>query len=306
MRKHAFGLMIAALFPVVALAQNNRSAVSVNGNDLNPCTPASPCRSFGAAMTHTNFGGEIIALDSAGYGPFAIDRQITVSGAPGVHAALTVSSGTGISVSIPSGYDVAIRNLVLIGAGGAIGIDIESGGQTRVLGCLVRGFSTEGINCNSGNLSVDHSAIIDNLAATGIRMANASMTGSAHAAIGDSVIQGNLTGVYIDQFTDAVVRNSTLTGNGTGASAVSTTGMGMALASLTLENCAIAHNSATGVFASASGGMNFATIYMSQNVIAYNPVGVQNVNQGIVYSFANNRFVGNGSDGGPFTAAPMK
>jgi hypothetical protein len=56
-----------------ASALNNRSAVSVSGNDVNPCTTVSPCRSFVAAVAATNAGGEVIAIDSGGYGPFVID-----------------------------------------------------------------------------------------------------------------------------------------------------------------------------------------------------------------------------------------
>src|ERR1700747_3305666 len=96
---------------------NNRSAVSVNGNDLNPCTVASPCRSFTAAIALTNPGGEVIALDSAGYGPFAVPSSLTISGAPGVHAAITVTlvSGIGITVNAAATDNVTLRSLVVIG-----------------------------------------------------------------------------------------------------------------------------------------------------------------------------------------------
>src|SRR2546428_13558978 len=87
------------LIAPAAFALNNRSAVSVNGNDLNPCSVASPCRSFGTAIAQTNPGGEIIALDSAGYGPFTITGTFTGSGAPGVHAAITVPSRTGTTIN---------------------------------------------------------------------------------------------------------------------------------------------------------------------------------------------------------------
>jgi hypothetical protein len=77
-------------------------------------------------------------------------------------------------------------------------------------------------------------------------------------------------------------------------------------ADLTLENCTIAHNSGAGVQSSASGGGNMARVYLSQNLIAYNQLGVQKLNSGAVYSFANNRFVSNSSDGGPCSAAAFE
>src|SRR2546425_5050331 len=109
--------LLAFLIAPAAFALNNRSAVSVNGSDLNPCTVASPCRSFTAAMAQTNPGGEIIALDSAGYGPFIVSQAVTVSGAPGVHAALTALTGTAIAVAAAGTDHVSLRNLVLIAGG---------------------------------------------------------------------------------------------------------------------------------------------------------------------------------------------
>src|SRR5437667_10331942 len=109
--------LLSLLIASATMAQNNRSAVSVNGNDLNPCTTASPCRSFGAAMAVTNPGGEIIALTSAGYGPFTVDRAVTVSGAPGIHAAITVpSTMSGIVVSALPTDVVVLRNLRVLSA----------------------------------------------------------------------------------------------------------------------------------------------------------------------------------------------
>src|SRR5882672_11336232 len=81
-------------------ALNNRSAVSVNGSDADPCTVPSPCRTFTAALAATASGGEIIAIDSGGYGQsFTVSQPVTVSGAPGVHAAITATTGTAITIN---------------------------------------------------------------------------------------------------------------------------------------------------------------------------------------------------------------
>src|ERR1700756_5269822 len=98
----------------VALASNNRSAVSVTGLDTNPCTTTSPCRSFGAAIAVTAADGEIIALTSGGYGPFTVTQGVTVSGVPGVHAAIT-TTGDGVIVNTAGDVDITLRNLVMIG-----------------------------------------------------------------------------------------------------------------------------------------------------------------------------------------------
>src|ERR1700747_3462028 len=90
------------LFPVAASAQLSRTAVSINGLDTNPCSVASPCRSFNKAISQTKSTGEVVALDSGGYGPFAVDRAITVQAAPGVYAGVTASSGDGIDINAGS------------------------------------------------------------------------------------------------------------------------------------------------------------------------------------------------------------
>src|SRR2546428_14170663 len=110
MRNLSLQVALIVLFVPAALALNNRSAVSVNGSDLNPCTVASPCRSFNAAIAQTNPGGEIIALDSAGYGPFTVSGTFTVSGAPGAHAAITAAAGNGILINATPSDRVTLRN----------------------------------------------------------------------------------------------------------------------------------------------------------------------------------------------------
>src|SRR6476646_11703721 len=107
--KIRFVLLLVMSFSGAAFALNNRSAVSITGNDANPCTTALPCRSFSVALANTVSGGEIIALDSAGYGPFTIGQSVTVSGAPGAHAAISATSGDAIAIT--SGL-VTLRNLV--------------------------------------------------------------------------------------------------------------------------------------------------------------------------------------------------
>ena len=71
-----------------AFALNNRSAVSASGLDTNPCTVSSPCRSFTSALAQTAYQGEVIALDSAGYGSFIVSQDVIVSGAPGTRPML--------------------------------------------------------------------------------------------------------------------------------------------------------------------------------------------------------------------------
>src|SRR5881392_1541071 len=106
-------ILVSLLIGSSALAQNNRSAVSVNGNDANPCTTTAPCRSFTAALALTNPGGEVIAFDSGGYGSFTVTQSMSVIGAPGIHAAITVGTSHGIAIHAGATDSVLLRNLTV-------------------------------------------------------------------------------------------------------------------------------------------------------------------------------------------------
>jgi len=109
-----------------------KTYVSQTGSDSNTaanCSRGSPCRNFSAAYTVTNTGGEIVALDSTGYGQVSIGKAITISGAPGTTATVQVPvSSSGITVNAPSSDVVVLRNLVFSGSGAnCTGINHASG-----------------------------------------------------------------------------------------------------------------------------------------------------------------------------------
>src|SRR6266700_1968683 len=70
-----------------------------SGNDANPCTRTSPCRNFQAAIAQTLPGGEVIALDSGGYGPVTITQAVALIAPAGVYAGISVFSGAGIAIN---------------------------------------------------------------------------------------------------------------------------------------------------------------------------------------------------------------
>src|SRR5438067_11312068 len=98
MKKITVFALTAVLTAHFSLAAQ-RTFVASSGNDANPCTRDLPCRSFATAIASTSPNGEVVALDSAGYGPFTVTQSVAIIGAPGVHAAITVPSGNGIAVS---------------------------------------------------------------------------------------------------------------------------------------------------------------------------------------------------------------
>src|SRR6266550_8497663 len=139
MKNYFVALAIALIVSTAAFAQNNRSFVSTTGNDANSCTAGNECRSFSRAISVTNSGGDIIAISSGGYGPFTIDKSITVMGAPGVVAAITTAAD---GIDIPAGpTDKIVLRGLSVNANGSVGIGISAGdfGMLAIENCTVVG-----------------------------------------------------------------------------------------------------------------------------------------------------------------------
>ena len=106
-----------------------RTFVASTGNDANPCTIVQPCRSFSVALAKTAWGGEIIVLDSGGYGPVVISQAVTITAPPGVYAGISVPAGVnGVTLSPPllPGFRVALNGLTISGHFGDVGIHAVS------------------------------------------------------------------------------------------------------------------------------------------------------------------------------------
>jgi hypothetical protein len=287
---------------------NNRSAVASTGLDTNPCTVASPCRSFSVAIAVTNPGGEIIALDSAGYGVFTIGMTVTVSGAPGVHAAITATSGNAITINAAVDDDVTIKGLVLIGSGATNGVQQVQAEEVRILDCLIRGFNTNGIEVLSGGMTVDHCTILDQKASqTGIK-ANSDGTLRITLTVANSLINFNGHAISVFGNASALITHCTMTENSTGVYVASASSNGSVHASATIESSTIAHGG-YGLFLQVGGPLtNQAIVYLAQNEISYNTLAALAVNAAgcLAYSFGNNRLAANNSDGPAMTPIAMK
>jgi len=130
----------ALALPAVAAAAPQRTFVASSGDDSNPCTLAQPCRGFTAALAAVNSGGEILVLDSAGYGPVTIDKSVSIVAAPGAYAGITVSSGNGITIAT-AGIDVRLKGLTINGLGGTYGVHVTAGNSLRIEDCAIANIS---------------------------------------------------------------------------------------------------------------------------------------------------------------------
>ena len=124
--------LFAVCFAAPLFAQNARTFVSGTGLDTgSTCGASAPCRSFAYALGVTNGGGDIVALDSAGYGTVSITKAVNIIVPPGILGAITVpGSGVGVTVNAGSLDIVRIQ-----------GVHINTGGVSTT------GLRTAGVCC---------------------------------------------------------------------------------------------------------------------------------------------------------------
>src|SRR5438876_11304630 len=115
MRRAMFASVFLIATSVIAAP---RTFVASTGLDTNPCSRSAPCRSFSSALAVTDSDGEVIVLDSAGYGPVTIAQSAALIAPLGVYAGVTASTGDGIIVNIAPAARVVLKGLS-INSGGA-------------------------------------------------------------------------------------------------------------------------------------------------------------------------------------------
>src|SRR6516225_371971 len=125
-------LLATALACSFATAPANARArvfVASYGNDANPCTFGSPCKTFQVAVNAVDAGGEVTAIDSAGFGPINITKTVTITSPDGVEAGIVANAGAdAIDVNAAASDAVVLRGLTLSGSGvGNNGVLFNSG-----------------------------------------------------------------------------------------------------------------------------------------------------------------------------------
>jgi hypothetical protein len=226
------GAMLTAGALTTAANAGLLSYVSSTGNDSNPCTLASPCRTLPHAIAATSTGGEIHLIDSAGYGAaIAIGKSITISGdgATIFAGAITINN---------AGATVNLRRVVLNGGGSAANssaITIQAAEAVHIENCVVHGFPQNGILVDGANVGVTllDTVIRDN-GSNGLVVNNSP---TARLAVDNSRFEDNaVDGLFINSGNTSVSR-SVAAGNG--GSGFGTTG---ASANMNLTETISAHN----------------------------------------------------------------
>src|SRR5947209_20183000 len=203
-KTNVFTILGLLVFGTVMMhAQASRTWVSGVGDDANPCSRTAPCKTFAGAISKTAAGGEIDALDPAGYGAVTITKAITIDGGGGQVASVLVSGTNGIVVQAGPSDVVILRNLRINGIGTGInGIRFLSGKDLNVENCYIFGFTQNGIDValNQAFAATVHviNTVIKNNGGVGIRATNA-VTPVVQVSVDSSDVILDATGVEAAQ-----------------------------------------------------------------------------------------------------------
>ncbi|MEO8674802.1 MAG: right-handed parallel beta-helix repeat-containing protein [Casimicrobiaceae bacterium] len=335
-RRHAFGLVVVLLTNVAvgggtALAAGQRSFVSTSGVDNPTCSIAAPCRAFAAAITATSAGGEIIVLDSGGYGPVTIAQSVSIIASPGAYAGISVTSGHGVTIATAINSIVVLRGLSINNQGSTgRGIYITGEGVVRIEDVQVAGFTgASGLKAAPSGpleLHIRHSVFRNNSFGIALNYGGAAETMQINGTLADIEISGSAgDGLAIGNNTTMALSHSLIiknAGRGIGTNPV----LGQ-VSNLSVDDCEIAQNNQAvypgdspgtsslqvsrsrivGNITGIAAGLNSFT-RLSNSVIENNVYGINiPINLGgIVLSAGNNVLNGNANDEPVLSTFPLR
>jgi hypothetical protein len=284
-------LAIAVLGTTVMYGQASRTWVSGVGDDANPCSRTAPCKTFAGAISKTAAGGEIDALDPAGYGAVTITKAITIDGGGGQVASVLVSGTNGIVVQAGPSDVVILRNLRINGIGTGInGIRFLSGKDLNVESCYIFGFTTNGVDIalNQATAASAHilNTVIKNNGGVGVRAANAVAPAVAVVVDSSSAILNNI-GVEAAQHAHVTVSRSLVSKNTNDGLKSDDAATSDAQLTVSFTDSDLNKN---GVTAAPGGTANVAFSNIGLNTTC----GFNNAGGTSFFTFGNNRLTGTG------------
>ena len=235
-RTHALASIALAL-PLLAStdagATAQRTFVASYGLSTNTafnCSITKPCRGFGEAIGVTNAGGEVIVLDSAGYGPVTITKSVSIIAPAGIYGGISVFAGDGVTINMPAATDkVVLQGLTINNQGsGTNGINFTGAGRLEVTRTHVSGFNEfpdSGLRfspaAGGGSLHAVDLTVIGNY--RGISILGGDTPAAAPSVALERIeASANHTGIAVQDFVTIVIVNSAITQNSEGLLGVST------------------------------------------------------------------------------------
>ena len=275
-----------------------RVFVASYGSDSNPCTFLSPCRNFQQAVNVVDAGGEVTAIDSAGFGPINISKAVTITSPDGVEAGIVAPSGSeAINIEANSTDAIVLRGLTLDGSGvGSNGIFFLTGGSLTVTNCLMQNFVENGILLIVASSGTPHFTISNTIVANnsngGIQYTVEQGSPVANVAIDHVTAVGNSFGIMIlpdnGGTVDVAVSNS-VASNNKNAGILAAHGIAI---TISIDNTTMNGNG-IGIEGDAP-----ASVLLSRSVIQGNTTGTNNNTSNTFYTYGNNLIDLNGNNFG--------
>jgi parallel beta helix pectate lyase-like protein len=306
------GAFAALSFAGDLVAAQRTFVSAAQGNDTNPCSRALPCRNFTAALLQTATDGEVVVLDSGGYGVVTITRSVSLISPTGVHAGITALSDVAVTVNAGDSAHVVLRNLAVssLNSGAVNGIYAETVAALYVENCSIGGFANGGTATGIrfepttadarlyvSNTTVARSDMGIVVIGTGIRatldsvwlhgnVEYGALVYGAEVTFRKSVASGQVWGFVAASDSKMIFEDSVSTMNDVGVFAWDG---GVVM----LTRCTIASNTYAGIRIDDANGM----IYVSGSTITGNGIGVHAFGTAVVRSRGNNTLQGNTSNG---------
>jgi hypothetical protein len=305
-----------------AFAASQRTFVASYGQDANAaaygCSLAHPCRTFAGALPQVNAGGEVVVLDSAGYGAFTVDKAVSVIAPPAVQASITVAAGNGVTVAAGATDAVRLVGLTIVGQGGDAGILFQSGASLTVDRCAISGALYAGVDVRTGGMvrvaeanveinayfgtavrvEVQNASVVTEIIRSRISSSNGNgieVMAKGRLAVHDCTISGNASSSWQGIYVRAALLSAPISAH---VSRTMITGWGygvwseqlVAYTSFDIVDSDLAGN------ATAVSARTGATVALDRNRIVHSQTAIETQNGGIVYTSGNNYFAYNASD----------
>lgn len=149
-----FSLLITVILTTSGFSQPVRTFVSTSGSDSNPCGRTTPCRNFEAAIAAVTAGGEVVVLDTGGFGPAVITKSVALIAPRGLHAAIAPTVGSAIHINAAPTDAVILRNLYLKAQGAIKGVEIDSAASVALEQVTIEGFGSYGLENDAADVAI--------------------------------------------------------------------------------------------------------------------------------------------------------
>jgi hypothetical protein len=275
MRMRVFLLLAAVLSSWIPAQAAQRTFVASTGSDDNVsagCVLTAPCRSFQAAHDVVDSGGEVVALDAAGYAPVIIRKSVSILGNPGFVAAISLGVGNAVEIATP-GVRVVLRDLTLNGLGGTpMGVNMSAGASLDIDRCVISNMYVGIFVFTAAGVRIADTVVRGNdNGSSGVQV-----VGNASAEIVRSKFSGHAAGVQVEAnipgTTTVSVTDSVASGNTTGFLAFAWGGN----ARMTLIRSTASNNPYTGLQNLATGAGITSVMSVGSGLVSGSEFGIRN------------------------------